>query len=847
MSTIQDPDLIEDIYPMTDVQQGMIMESLLAPNLAIFHDQLVFTINDVLFDSIIFHKAIALLIEKHSIFRTSFNFSDYDQPVQIVYKSVSFDLKNTDLSLFDRQAQEKKIEQFLEKERGISFIAKQVPLYRFDIFSIAEYNKLFIFQFHHSIMDGWSVASFITELYKTYFELKEGISYLPSIIACNQRDSIISELIAKQDVDAIAFWKEKLSGYKKLDILKEETEISEQYTKQYDLSFLNDLKKQCKQYNLTLKTVLFGAYIYALKMLTNENELTVGLVANNRPSIEDGENILGCFLNMLPVRYTFQSEENWLQYFKNVEEKIKEVQLNSHLTFFEIKRHVGLNKNDSFFDVLFNYIDFHVYNEIISENSLTDNLQSGNEANINEGLNISSFERTSSSLNLTVDLTGNKDLKLGYKLYKNFKSEISLEHFHTYIDTILCCFKDKFDAPVDMESILLEEESHQLLEVFNATSIDYPKDKTIVDLFTEQVKRTPNAIAVVYEDKKLSYKELNERSNQLGHYLREQGVQPDDLVGICLERSLEMLVGILGILKSGGAYVPIDPEYPSGRIDYMLKDAGIGLVLSSGVSSKVISKDEDLSVLCLDKDWDNILGYPTSELENVLTASNLAYVIYTSGSTGIPKGVMNEHGGIVNRLLWGQSHYQLKSDEAILQKTSFSFDVSVWEFLWTISCGARLVFAKPEGHKDAEYLKYIIEKENITTIHFVPSMLRVFLENIKSGDCNSLKRVLCSGEALQVDQVLLFKDKFKDVRLDNLYGPTEAAIEVSSWKVPLKGSISQVLMGKPVANTSLYVLDNQNQLLPIGVIGELCIGGVQVARGYLNREELTREKFIANP
>ncbi|MGO4773894.1 amino acid adenylation domain-containing protein, partial [Flavobacterium sp. W22_SRS_FK3] len=234
-------------------------------------------------------------------------------------------------------------------------------------------------------------------------------------------------------------------------------------------------------------------------------------------------------------------------------------------------------------------------------------------------------------------------------------------------------------------------------------------------------------------------------------------------------------------------------------------------------------------------------------LSTVVSGSNLAYVIYTSGSTGIPKGVMNEHGGIVNRLLWTQSHYQLKSDDIILQKTSFSFDVSVWEFLWSISCGARLVFAKPEGHTDVEYLKYIIEKESITTIHFVPSMLRVFLEDIKLGDCNSLRRVLCSGEALLLDHVHLFKDKFKEVRLDNLYGPTEAAIDVSSWEVPMKGSISQILIGKPVANTGLYVLDDQNQLLPIGIIGELFIGGVQVARGYLNREELTREKFIANP
>ncbi|WP_340203741.1 amino acid adenylation domain-containing protein, partial [Ascidiimonas sp. W6] len=226
---------------------------------------------------------------------------------------------------------------------------------------------------------------------------------------------------------------------------------------------------------------------------------------------------------------------------------------------------------------------------------------------------------------------------------------------------------------------------------------------------------------------------------------------------------------------------------------------------------------------------------------------NLAYVIYTSGSTGKPKGVMIEHRAVVNRLLWTQSHYQLTDKDVVLQKTSFCFDVSVWELLWTITCGSKLVFAKPQGHKDLEYLKTLITSHKVTTIHFVPSMLRVFLDNITLGDCSSLKRVLCSGEDLALKEIRLFKDKFTNVRLDNLYGPTEAAIDVSSWKVPLETSFTNVLIGTPVANTSLYIVDKFQQLLPIGVIGELCIGGVQVARGYLNNEQLTKEKFIENP
>ncbi|MFD2943654.1 AMP-binding protein, partial [Flavobacterium notoginsengisoli] len=254
-----------------------------------------------------------------------------------------------------------------------------------------------------------------------------------------------------------------------------------------------------------------------------------------------------------------------------------------------------------------------------------------------------------------------------------------------------------------------------------------------------------------------------------------------------------------------------------------------------------------VSVLLLDDQWDLICGHPSGKPDTVLLPHNLAYVIYTSGSTGRPKGVMNEHRGIVNRLLWTQSHYQLTSEDTILQKTSFSFDVSVWELLWAVICGARLVFAKPGGHKDAVYLKTVIEYYNITTIHFVPSMLGVFLDSIEFGDCIGLRRVLCSGESLQLDQINAFRKKMRDVELHNLYGPTEAAIDVSVWEVPMEDSLCGVLIGKPVANTGLYVLDQNGQLSPIGVAGELCIGGIQVARGYLNQESLTAEKFVNNP
>ncbi|CAM1358895.1 Mycosubtilin synthase subunit C (fragment) [Tenacibaculum xiamenense] len=366
----------------------------------------------------------------------------------------------------------------------------------------------------------------------------------------------------------------------------------------------------------------------------------------------------------------------------------------------------------------------------------------------------------------------------------------------------------------------------------------------MVDLFSAQVLETPDSIAVVYSDESLSYSELDKRSNQLAHYLQGQGVKPDDLVGICLDRGLDMIVGLLGILKSGGAYVPIAPDYPQDRIDYIVEDTGIELLLTSGEGCFV---KEGVSLLNLESDRELLSTYSSSDLEPMLKPDNLAYVIYTSGSTGKPKGVMIEHRSIVNRLLWMQLNYQLGSEDAILQKTPFNFDVSVWEFFWPLFNGAKLVVAEPEKHKETSYLKKIIQKQNVTIIHFVPSMLGIFLEETELEDYHNLRHVLCSGEELLPDHVRLFKDKLKNQKLDNLYGPTEGAIDVSFWEVPLDDLNKKVLIGKPISNIQIYITDSNLNLQPMGVIGELCIGGIGVARGYLNRSELTTDKFVPNP
>jgi len=394
-------------------------------------------------------------------------------------------------------------------------------------------------------------------------------------------------------------------------------------------------------------------------------------------------------------------------------------------------------------------------------------------------------------------------------------------------------------------SLLDSTERQRLLHDWNQTAVDYPQAVCLHQLFEAQVQRTPDAVALVFENETLTYGELDTRANRLARHLQDMGVVPDQRVGICCERSLEMVVGLLGILKAGGAYVPLDPTYPRDRLAFMVEDSRTAVLLTQAHLLEHLPSTE-ARIVCLDRDEPTWAALPGSIPACAVKADHLAYMIYTSGSTGKPKGAMNEHRGICNRLLWMQDTFRLDASDTVLQKTPFSFDVSVWEFFWPLLAGARLVVAKPEGHKDPGYLLDLIEAQHITTLHFVPPMLHVFLDVMEANRAASLRRVICSGEALPHDLQQRFFSR-SNAELHNLYGPTEAAVDVSHWACRADHPLTIVPIGKPVANTQLYILDALSGPSPQGVPGELHIGGVQVGRGYHNRPELTQEKFIPNP
>jgi len=394
---------------------------------------------------------------------------------------------------------------------------------------------------------------------------------------------------------------------------------------------------------------------------------------------------------------------------------------------------------------------------------------------------------------------------------------------------------------------LREPAERALLASWNENTAPFPDTATLHGLVEAQVARTPDAPAITAAGRSASYAELNAMANRIAHRLGAARVGPETLVGICAERSVELVAGLLGVLKAGAAYVPLDPEYPADRLAFMVADAAAAVVLVQDHVREVLPAT-DATVLVLD-DETEWADQPTTDPAAVVSPSNLAYVIYTSGSTGRPKGVPNTHRGIVNRLDWMQRTYRLGADDAVLQKTPASFDVSVWEFFWPLQTGARLVLAKPGGHKDAGYLRDLIRAEGVTTAHFVPSMLTVFLGEDGIEACTSLRLVVCSGEELPLATASTFTERFADCALHNLYGPTEAAVDVTSWhctSATLAG-LTSVPIGAPISNLRLYVLDEELNPVPIGVSGELFIGGVGLARGYHRRPALTAERFVPDP
>ncbi|RUT69557.1 amino acid adenylation domain-containing protein [Flavobacterium cupreum] len=816
---------IVSIYPMSDIELGMLFGSLATRNKGVYHDQFVFPLPTAQFDKEAFVKAISILTEKHEILRTAYNIEKYSSPVHLVYEKTAVRLAYENLSANPQEEIYSIINDFMVQERTHnSFVTSEPGLWRMKIYKTAEKEYSLLFQFHHAILDGWSVASLMTELNNIYLSVLENQEAATTQLALTYKDYVFEQHCIKKNEKYNDFWKENLSDYKKLDIFTEE-----HFSKRHDFTIEGALYDSVLQFSqghgLSLKTIAFAAYLYTLKTLTYEDDITVGLVTSGRPLQEDADKILGCFLNTIPFRIK-ETNGTAISFAEKINELLTLQRQFERISLNELQTRFSVNKKgeNPFFDTHFNYIDFHIYDDLkVQDNEKVSEFRF---ADLN-------FEATNTFLDLNIRPVAN-GIKASWNQQRALKYGLTIEQLQEYYTNFLSALVNSGDAVLKNECVLPESELQNLLYDLNNTTIEYPSGKTVLDLFEEQVAKTPDNIAIIFEDTQLTYKELDEQSSQLSGYLAQNyTIEPDDLVGIILERSERMIVSIFGILKSGGAYVPMDVHYPQERVDFITRDAKLKLSINEAEFAKFKSVQQ---------------GYPTTTPERGDLVNQLAYCIYTSGSTGNPKGVLNHHAGLYNRLVWMKDYLKVEDKEVFLQKTPYTFDVSVWELILPFLTGSSLVIAKPEGHKDVAYLQDIISKKQISIVHFVPSMLGVFLLDADSEKGKSLAHIICSGEELPALMAQECKEKFVKAKLHNLYGPTEAAIDVTAINLSeidvLKEGVS---IGKPIANTSIYIVNNSLGLQPFGVPGELLISGIQVARGYLNLPELTQDRFIADP
>ncbi|NBF11896.1 non-ribosomal peptide synthetase [Pseudomonas sp. Fl4BN1] len=824
---------VQDIYPLAPLQEGILYHHLSArqgdPYLLQSH--LGFANRQRLED---FATALQRVAERHDILRTAVLWEGLKQPVQVVWRRAAVVLEQIELEPTHGDILEQLHARFDARHWRLDLT--QAPLMRLVYAQDPVRQRIVaILLFHHIALDHTALEVVREEIqacllgqepvgavipYRNYVaQARLGISR-------EEHEGFFREMLADIEAPTLPFGLQDVQG---------DGDAIEELQQPLVAELSARLRGQARLLGVSAASLFHLAWARVLSVTSGQDSVVFGTVLLGRLQAGQGaDRALGMFINTLPLRVDLD-DRGTRAAVKTTHARLSALLGHEHASLALAQRCSGVAAPLPLFSAMLNY------------RHGSDAAPSGAVQQAWQGIDtLHSEERTNYPLSLNVD-----DLGRGFRLTAMTLARIGAGRICGYMEQALRALVDNLEqapqTPLRQVPILPLEERRQLLHGFNATAVDYPLEQTLHGLFEAQVLRSPEALALQAGELQLSYRQLNQRANQLAGHLRQLGVGPDTRVAICVERGLPMVVGLLAILKAGGAYVPIDPAYPAERIGYMLQDSAPLAVLAEGATRALLGP---VSAPLVDLDQLAWSERPVANLQcPELSPSHLAYVIYTSGSTGQPKGVMNEHRAVVNRLLWMQEQYRLTAEDAVLQKTPFSFDVSVWEFFWPLFTGARLVMARPEGHRDPAYLRQVIRDEGISTLHFVPSMLDVFLAHGDATDCVALRQVMCSGEALPGSLVRRFKAQLPGVGLHNLYGPTEAAVDVTAWDCagPLQQTPDHTPIGKPIANTRMYLLDGQMQPVPLGVEGELYIGGVQVARGYLNREQLSAERFLKDP
>jgi amino acid adenylation domain-containing protein/non-ribosomal peptide synthase protein (TIGR01720 family) len=823
------PGGLEDAYPVTRLQAGMLFHSQSDSGGALYHDVFSHHLRGPL-DLGALQQELDALVQRHAVLRTSFDLATFSEPLQLVHAQARWPLVSGDLAHLAPAAQEEWLDRFVHDEAQRAFDWSRPPLVRAYVHRRGPDEFQFTLALHHAIVDGWTLASLLTELFQNYLA-RIGKGDAPAVapaIPVGYRDYVALERAALADAGTRRFWEQALEGAELLDLPRPGPGSSSrlgmvQRPLVMSAALSAALTRVAEGLGVPLKSVLLTAHARVLAALGGSHDVVTGLVTNGRPEVAGAERIAGLFLNTVPFRVQLEHAASWADLVRAVFAAETALLPHRRLPLAEIQKRQG---GAPLFATDFNFVHFHVYDALGGLSAL-------------ERLGTRAREET----NFTIAVNFGVDPKDGSLGGVAACSGEALDA--RLIEAIPGLFRRVLEAiaeaPASEWRALPLLAGPQRAGVFLESlgeSVDFAEEgRSLAALVSAQVARSPQAPAVVSERETVTYAELERRANQLAHWLRRRGVRHDDRVAVALERSTDLVVALLGVLKAGAAYVPIDPAYPAARVAEMLQDSASKLVLAE-TSALASGAVEWRSV------WPEIAREATAAPAIEISPAQLAYVIFTSGSTGRPKGVAVPHAAIVNHMAWMQATFPVSAADAVLQKTPVSFDASVWEFWAPLLAGARLVMARPGGQHDPAYLAEAVRMHGVTVLQLVPSVLDFFIEEVVRGGVPRLRRVFSGGEALRSSTRDRFLTALPEVELVNLYGPAEATIDATFARCAPEGEVS---LGAPVANAEVYLLGPDLEPVLPGVAGELCIGGALLARGYLGQAMLTAERFIPHP
>jgi len=847
---------IDDLYELSPMQQGMLFHTLYAPESEVYFEQLLCIFQGELnFPG--FVQAWEQVVARHPALRSSFYWEEIEKPLQMVSKQVDLPWEQLDWRHLTADEQQQHLEDFLSGDRQKGFELDQAPLMRFTVIQLEEQTYQFIWSHHHVLFDGWSMQIVLKEVL-AFYEAHQRGEYLHLKPSRPYRDYI--HWLQQQDIaQAENFWQQTLQGLGlstflignreqgignwELGIGNWEQGTYEEQPFQLSQTVTDKLQSLARQHHLTLNNLVQGAwalllYRYSSTSNSGESDVVFGATVSGRPTTLAGvESMVGLLINTLPVRVQVSGKAELLPWLKQLQSQAFEQEQYAYYSLAEIQRLSDVPPGMPLFESL-----------LVFENYPLDSAQQKTQKTL-EISHLHCFERTNYPLTVVVNPESQLSGRIVYDTSR-FEQE-TIGRMIGHFQTLLTVMGTNIQQNISQLSLLSVAEEEELLIQENSQNIDSIDYKCIHSLFEEQVEKTPDAVALVYEDVQtrnvasLTYRELNNRANQLAHYLQRLGVKPEVRVGICVERSLEMVIGILAILKAGGAYVPLDPTYPSERLELILKDVQIPILLTQTHLQYRLPLNNQ-TLVNIDSDWEIIAQYKEDNLPSEVNPENLAYIIYTSGSTGIPKGTEVAHRNIIG-FMFGVDYIHLDSEQIWLQHSSISWDALTLELWPPLLYGGRCVLY-PDRIPTPEKLSRIIQEQRVNILFLTTALFNLMIDTMPSG-LSGLKQLLFGGESVSVPHVRRALELLPGTQIIHAYGPSECTVFTCCYPIPkqLAANVHSIPIGKPIGDRKVYILDKDLHRVPIGVPGELYVGGASVARGYLNQPTLTSEKFIPNP